>query len=987
MTFDVLTFDGQTRQTSNVMQSHRSFAPSLLRTGAPLGLIALVCAVASVTIWLGPGILNTRGGGDSPFLLIRTYELVENLRAGNIPARWMPDAAYGLGYPFFNYYASLPYYLAAGLNALGVDLLIAIKFTQTAGMFAAGFGMWLFARDSPPPFEGRGWGAALAACAYVLAPFHLVNVYVRGDSLSEFWAFVWYPLVLWAVKRVTRQASGAWRVARGQAPLPRHLLLSTSTLSAFLAALVLTHNVSAVLFAPFIVIYALALLLQKHRFFRAAAPSLLRDICFLLFAAGIALALSAWFWLPALGEATSAQLGEQTTGYFNYANHFRSANLVQSSLVANYAVNDSGDAFAMGLVQALLVACGIIACGVATFRAYRAYTSVIPANARNQAAPPTFNFVLISALFVLATFMLTPASAFIWEHAPLLKLAQFPWRMLSVQAVFASVLIGTISDFRFQISDLPQSAPISQSIENPKSEIANRPMAVALLATLVLIYAALVGLPNERLNIHASDVTPHTIQLYEWYTSNIGTTIRAEYLPSTVQPRPYVGPALLGYKPQARIAQDGVPPDALSSELVSRTPTQQVWMVGATQAVSIVLPMIYTPAWQAQLDALPVAISPHDGSGWVTVRAPQGQHQLLLTHVGTPLQRIGDIVALGALLILAGFVIVILLRLPATVRRSVIGVALFMLLALIAIRLHSAVLPQPTSASPMQALDFQARPFPHRGPIVFEGNGQRYELVGAMVTPPELKSGDPFTLTLQWRDGKRPPMIEVMQETPMGGEFAALFRSGRLVSVQTGDVSAHQTVSGVLPGPQLLKLTTKDGEIELIARDPDGNALTTLIGGKWTPGATLLGPTVTETPPNAPSTTLVTFGNGIALNRMDWFFASANNVCFRPVWSRGRADMNRADALQVSLRLRGHDGRLVAQADNQPQSGLMPTWAWPDRTLIPDSQCVQTQGLLDAGEAYTLDIVWYRLKTFVQTGDATLRGTRGPGLNDLNEPR
>ena len=47
--------------------------------------------------------------------------------------------------------------------------------------------------------------AWLAAVAYTVAPFHLVNVYVRGDSLSEFYAFVWYPLILWALERVVER--------------------------------------------------------------------------------------------------------------------------------------------------------------------------------------------------------------------------------------------------------------------------------------------------------------------------------------------------------------------------------------------------------------------------------------------------------------------------------------------------------------------------------------------------------------------------------------------------------------------------------------------------------------------------------------------------------------------------------------------------------------------------------------------------------------
>ena len=154
----------------------------------PIWTLLGVALLAAADVW-GPGIVNTRGGGDSPFLLQRTHQMAVSLRAGVFPVRWMPDAAYGLGYPFFNYYAALPYYLAAALNLLGLDLLTAIKLTQTLGFVGASlaaFG-WVY-----HVWQHRA-AAWLAAVAYTVAPFHLVNVYVRGDSLSEFYAFIFYP--------------------------------------------------------------------------------------------------------------------------------------------------------------------------------------------------------------------------------------------------------------------------------------------------------------------------------------------------------------------------------------------------------------------------------------------------------------------------------------------------------------------------------------------------------------------------------------------------------------------------------------------------------------------------------------------------------------------------------------------------------------------------------------------------------------------------
>ena len=109
----------------------------------------------------GPGMVNTRGGGDSPFLLQRTHQMLVNLRAGVFPVRWMPDGAYGLGYPFFSYYAALPYYLAGLLALAGLDLLTALKLVQTLGFIAAALAMYGWIRK----LTRNQWAAWLAAVA------------------------------------------------------------------------------------------------------------------------------------------------------------------------------------------------------------------------------------------------------------------------------------------------------------------------------------------------------------------------------------------------------------------------------------------------------------------------------------------------------------------------------------------------------------------------------------------------------------------------------------------------------------------------------------------------------------------------------------------------------------------------------------------------------------------------------------------------------
>ena len=107
--------------------------------------LLLLALLAALPLWTGPGLVNTRGGGDSPFLFFRLQQLVTNLHEGVFPARWMPDAAYGLGYPFFNYYAALPYYLGAIFNLIGFDLLVSIKLVQTLGCVFAAWAMYRWA--------------------------------------------------------------------------------------------------------------------------------------------------------------------------------------------------------------------------------------------------------------------------------------------------------------------------------------------------------------------------------------------------------------------------------------------------------------------------------------------------------------------------------------------------------------------------------------------------------------------------------------------------------------------------------------------------------------------------------------------------------------------------------------------------------------------------------------------------------------------------
>ena len=95
--------------------------------------------LAAVPLWAGEGMVYTTRRGDSPFLLQRVYEMARALADGPLPVRWMPSANLGLGYPAYNYYAALPYYLAAVLHLAGLGIIASIQVTQGSALRWAAF--------------------------------------------------------------------------------------------------------------------------------------------------------------------------------------------------------------------------------------------------------------------------------------------------------------------------------------------------------------------------------------------------------------------------------------------------------------------------------------------------------------------------------------------------------------------------------------------------------------------------------------------------------------------------------------------------------------------------------------------------------------------------------------------------------------------------------------------------------------------------------
>ena len=610
-------------------------------------LVALAAGWPAVS---QPGLLNTRGGGDSPFLLQRLHQLAAALADGHFPVRWMPDANYGYGYPFYNYYAPLSIYIAAAFRFLGFSFVRAIHLAQLAGFAVAGLGMFYLGRR----WLRSRWAGLLAAVAYTVAPFHMVNIYTRGDSLAEFWAMAFYPLILLAADGLFREGEKG-RKGEGEQEHPRTLSpfppRSLALFALAYAALILSHNISALIFSPFLLLYLLVRMLiaangrggkgEREKGRRGAdrippspllpfSPSFLSGtparLLFLLSGLLLAFALAAWFFVPALAEQGLAQLGPVTEGYFHYSNHFRGLDLVQTGLLFDYNP-DGGIAFRLGLAQVGLAIAG------AVVWLLRKTTPTADHSRSDEATNSSFvissddrrrrsSFVIFFAL--IAVFMITPMSRLLWDHLPLLPFTQFPWRFLSVASFFLALLSG--------------------GLVLAADRTAGR-AAIAVTGSLVLLAAGLLGLRVDHLILTDADVTAERLAQYEWFTGNIGTTVSAEYLTPESDPRPWASAWLNAAERDRVVALSG----ELTAELIERKATGQTWrLVVGEGGAEARFPTMQWPGWLATLDGQPAASQTVASSGLMALAVPAGEHTVTLALGRTPVRLAAELVSLAA---------------------------------------------------------------------------------------------------------------------------------------------------------------------------------------------------------------------------------------------------------------------------------------------------------------------------------------------------
>ncbi|MCS7001977.1 MAG: YfhO family protein, partial [Dehalococcoidia bacterium] len=508
-------------------------------------------------------------GHDGVAHLFRVAALTEDLRRGLIYPRWSPDLALGYGYPVFHFYGPASHYMAWAIHQWGASLPDAVKLTYAAALAMAAIGMALFVRAALPTVGGAG--AIVAAGMYALAPYVIADVYTRG-AFGEAVSLATYPFLLWGVRRVV--VSGGW---------------SGVVVASVAAALaVVTYNPLALVGLPLVGLYAVWLTPRD-------AWAVARAVATLT----LGLALSAWFWLPALVDSSVVTIGN--LGYAR-ENFLALTHLIQPSLEYRHEQFP----FAIGLAQAIVVTIGAVG------------ATQLPRPERREAL-----FFLVMAVAV-AIAITTPAAPW-WEMIPLLPLLAYPWRLLAFVALFGAVVAASV---------------VAIAPARGRSVLRG---ALAIVTLALVVWSSLSETLPEPIPAEARDVTPATWLRREATTGVIGTTTGAEYLPKWSA----AGPGAAATTPRGSDA-----PTIHAARLEAVRGLDLTLVVTTTAPTDLRLHSFAFPGWTATVDGQSASVTPTTPLGLVTVAVPPGEHRVTLSFSPTAVVQVGGLITVvGAMIV------------------------------------------------------------------------------------------------------------------------------------------------------------------------------------------------------------------------------------------------------------------------------------------------------------------------------------------------
>jgi len=544
---------------------------------------------------------------------VRLVEFDAALRGGQFPVRWGENLAGGYGYPLFDFYPPLSFALAEPFFLCGAGQAAAWKFAILISAWLGAAGMFAFLRG----WTGRA-GALAGAALYLFAPYHAMTLYVRGN-LPEFAAIGLWPWAFWGLSHAVFAAKHAgparWRSAAWGAIA--------------IAAVPLAHVLTGYLAAWNLLGLAMFFLFSR----RNGQTYLNWRRARVMVAAGLfALAMGAFFWIPALADLRYCR-PRILTDLIRVADHFVYPwQFIDPTWGFGLSLPGRGDtiSFQLGLALWAAVASALFVLWNA-LRANRSRknppqtASASTIHARGLLRLCAFSLAMLALHLVL----MMPVSAPLWRWAPGASFVQFPWRLL-IPATFWAAAAGGIA-----VGIWIKSGWIRRRLPSPRA----RRIAAALIIGLPGVVSA-PYLSPLIFKIHAPVYTPEIIRQI-----NTDTTA-GEYLPQTVhEPPSRLSRRQFHWLEDSKNRVLEKETGALIRFRGAKSASYQ-YTIRAPRPMPVCFEVFAFPGWRVEINGRQAETFAATERGLLGWTQPAGENDVRIRFTETPLRRVANAISL-----------------------------------------------------------------------------------------------------------------------------------------------------------------------------------------------------------------------------------------------------------------------------------------------------------------------------------------------------
>lgn len=503
------------------------------------------------------------------------FELDRLIKIGQFPPRFVPDLSFGFGYPLFNFVFPLPFYIGEIFHLFGLNFVDSIKTVFLLSIPLSGIFMYFFLKNFASKYLSLA-GAVL----YMYTPYRSTDMYVRG-AIGEIVSFIFLPLIALSVVNLSEENDSKSFI--------NFRWIGIGAVS--LAGLILTHNITAYMFLPFVFILAIIRLIIFKRF--------LYNLLNLAASFFLGLIISIYFWLPAVMDSSLMKYDT----VFNFVDHFPT---LQQLLIPYWGYGASvpgpndGISFFLGSAGLAILTAGLsLLCFM--YKKFSKDQKVI--------------ILWAGVSFSIAFFMMNFRSIFIWQSVPLIPYFQFPWRFLIITTFVMPVFVIAFDKIKYK----------------------------ELIAFLIIGLALITNYNNFHPHDYLGRMDSYYLNRYiplpqaseeysmlheEYLRLPVGTISR----PDKNYPRVY---------PQTDQIKNVNEINSLETDI--ETNSNEKFTVNYNK--------YYFPGWYATVDGQKADISAGNPFGQIQLTVPSGQHKVKIGFKETPFKLFLDIVSIVALIV------------------------------------------------------------------------------------------------------------------------------------------------------------------------------------------------------------------------------------------------------------------------------------------------------------------------------------------------